>query len=159
MSENIYKKARLNAAKNDSMLKSVEHAYQSVSIPRARLLAIEQTDPQKNMITPNPDDVVSMAKAYNAPELCNYYCTTQCPVGQMQGDEPLLYDDLGKISASLMSALHFLDAANDEIHRILADSKITQDEKNRFAKIVDVLDNITYSASSLKLWAEKNKLI
>lgn len=159
MRKNIYKEARLNAAKKDPSFKSVAHAFQQVSIPRGRMLEIEQTDPKKNMVTPNPDDVVSMARAYHAPELCNYYCATECPIGQMKGEEELLYDDLGKISASLMSALHFLDSANDDIHRILADSKVSPEEKLRFAKIMDVLDRIVFGASSLKLWAEKNELI
>ncbi len=158
MSENIYKKARLNAAEKNSSLKSVAHAFQYVSITRERLLEIEQSDPKKKMSIPNPDDVVSMAKVYGAPELCNFYCTTQCPVGQMKGEEPLLYDDLGRISASLMSALHFLDSANDEIHSILADSKITPDEREKFKKIMKTLDDIVYSANSLELWAEKNGL-
>lgn len=158
MSENIYKKARLNAAEKKTSLSSVEHTFRQVNITRERLLAIEQSDPKKKMAIPNPDDVVSMAKVYSAPELCDFYCTTQCPVGQMKGEEPLIYDDLGRISASLMSALHFLDSAKDEIHSILADSEVTPDERGRFSKIMKTLDDIVYSASSLELWAKKNGL-
>ncbi len=155
MSENIYKKARLDAASRKPELRTAVQAFQYVGITRERLLEIEQSDPGKKRTVPYPDDVVTMAKVYHAPELCNYFCTTQCPVGQYKGEEPLLYDDLGGISASLMSALHFLDAANDEIHSILADSKVTPDERLRFNRILATLDDIAYSANSLKLWAEK----
>lgn len=159
MGENVYKRARLRAAETDNSLRSVESTYEQVCITRERLLAIEQTNPKKKMAIPNPDDVVTMSRVYGAPELCNYYCSTQCPIGCSKGEELLIYDDLGKISASLMSALHFLDAANDEIHSILADSKVTDNEKDEFEQIIKTLNDIVYSANSLELWAKKNGLI
>ena len=159
MGENVYKKARKNAATKDRSLRSVESTYEQVCITRERLLAIEQTDKNKKTAIPHPEDIVTMAKVYNAPELCNYYCSNHCPIGQSKGEEPLIYDDLGKISASLMSALHFLDAANDEIHSILADSKVTENEKDEFEQIIKTLNDIVYSANSLELWAKKNGLI
>lgn len=154
MSENIYKKARLKAAKTNSSLRTVEHAHPFVCLGREKMLAIEQTDPSKKMADPDPAEVIMMAKAYNAPELCDYYCSTQCPIGK--DDSPLIYDDLGKISASLMSSLHFLESANDEIHSILADSEVADTEADKFRRIIKTLDDIVYSAESLKLWAKKN---
>ena len=58
-----------------------------------------------------------------------------------------------------MSALHFLENANDEIHRILADSKVADNEKNEFINIIRTLRDISYSADSLELWAKKNGII
>ena len=47
MGENVYKKARKNAATKDRSLRSVESTYEQVCITRERLLAIEQTDKNK----------------------------------------------------------------------------------------------------------------
>ena len=157
MSENIYKKARLRAAASNASLRTVEHAHPFVCIGREKMLAIEQSDPSKKMADPEPGEVLMMAKAYNSHELCDYYCTTQCPIGK--SNSPLIYDDLGKISARLMSSLHFLEAANDEIHSILADSEINDTETIKFRNIIKTLDDIVYSAESLKLWAKKNGYI
>lgn len=31
---------------------------------------------------PHPDEILIMSDKYKAPELCNYYCSNQCPIGQ-----------------------------------------------------------------------------
>ena len=31
---------------------------------------------------PHPEEVLIMADKYKSPELCNYYCSNQCPIGQ-----------------------------------------------------------------------------
>ena len=157
MEENVYKKARLNAAAKNPDFSSVEKAYPLVCISREKLLMIEQSDPRKKRATPNPEEVVMLADAYGAPELCDHYCSHDCPLGRNRS--PLVYDDLGKISAGLMSSLHFLEAANDDIHAVLADSEISGDELARFKNILKTLKNISYNASSLELWAEKNRLL
>ena len=87
MEENIYRKARKNAARKKPLLNNCESAQDLVYIERTKLLAIESGDK-----IPSPDDVLSMSKVYDAPELCNYYCTNQCPIGK---DKPtLIYSDL-----------------------------------------------------------------
>lgn len=157
MEENIYKQARLRASKKNPEFSTVERTYPKLYISREKLLMIEQNDPHKRKAIPTQDEVVVMATAYNAPQLRNYYCTHQCPVGK--GETPLMYESLSEISASLMSSLHFLDRANDRIHSILRDSQITENEKAEFKQIIETLKNIAYSANSLELWAQKNGLI
>lgn len=158
MTENIFKQARLKAAEKDERFKTAEKAaFELHDMSRERLLMIEQDDPSKRQADPSVFDVVEMSKAYKAPELCDYYCTQICPIGM--GRTQLMYGSLGEISASLMSALHFLENANDEIHRILADSKVADNEKNEFINIIRTLRDISYSADSLELWAKKNGII
>ena len=158
MSDNIFKQARLKAAKTDDRFKTAESAaYELHDMSRERLYMIEQDDPNKRQADPSPFDVVEMANAYCAPELCDYYCSQICAIGL--GRKQLMYGSLGEISANLMSALHFLENANDTIHRVLADSKVTDDEKAEFAQIIKTLRDITYSAESLELWAKKNDMI
>jgi len=34
-----------------------------------------------------PEDVVLMAECYKSPELCNFYCTHECAIGEKNIDE------------------------------------------------------------------------
>jgi len=147
--ENIYRLARKKAASENPLLKSLDSAQDVLCIDRLRLLKIENG--QK---APEPEDIAAMAKAYDAPELRNYYCAKECPLGC--SSEPLIYDDLDKISVRLMSALHFLENAEDKIYAILEDGRVTENERAEFGNILDTLEKIAYSANSLQLWAKKN---
>lgn len=149
MEENCYRKARKQAAENNSLLNNSENAQDVVHIERTRLIAIE-----KGQRVPYPEEVLSMAEAYDAPELCNLYCTGQCAIGK--GTKPLLYEDLNQISAQLMSALYFLQSANDMVFSMLEDGKIIPEEQEVFRKVLALLDKVSYGAQSLKLWAKKN---
>ena len=149
MDENIYRKARKAAAKQKPLLNNCESAQELVYIERTKLLAIESGD--KN---PSPDDVVSMARAYDAPELCNYYCTNQCPIGG--GKPTLMYEDLSEIAVRLLSAMHFLSEMRDTIYRVFEDGKVNDYEVDDFKRIIETLKKLSYSADSLELWAKKN---
>lgn len=152
MEDNIYRKARKKAAAKNPLLNNCENAQDIVYIERTKLLAIESGDK-----IPSPDDVVSMSKVYEAPELCNYYCTNQCPIGN--GKPTLIYEDLNEISVRLMTSLHMLQKANDTIYRILEDGKIDDYEKMDFLNVIETLKKLSYSADSLELWGKKNGLI
>ncbi len=152
MEENIYRKARKKAAKNQPLLNNCESAQDLVYIERTKLLAIESGDK-----IPGPDDVLSMAKVYDAPELCNYFCTNQCPIGN--GKPALIYENLPEISVRLLSAMHLLENLSDTIYRILEDGKINPDEVDDFMTVVETLKKLSYSADSLELWAKKNGFI
>ncbi len=149
MSDNIYRAARKTAAEREPQLGSCETAQELVNIERTRLLAIE-----KDQKTPNPEDVLRMAKVYGAPELCNYYCSRQCPIGE--GRPTLISDDLDRISVTLMSSLYALERVEGSIYDILADGRIDPNEVPELDKVIDILEKISYGADSLKLWAQKN---
>lgn len=42
---------------------------------------IEKVESGKSL--PRPDEVITMAEKYKRPSLCNYYCSNQCPIGQL----------------------------------------------------------------------------
>lgn len=42
---------------------------------------IEKIESGKSL--PRPDEVITMAEKYKRPSLCNYYCSNQCPIGQL----------------------------------------------------------------------------
>ncbi len=151
MEENAYRRARKAAAEREPLLNNSESAQDIVHIERSRLIAIE-----KGHKAPYPEEVLTMARVYDAPELCNQYCTGQCPIGRE--NKPLIYDDLSQVSTRLMSALYFLQNASDRIFSILEDGKVSREEQEDFGKILETLDKLSYGAQSLKLWAEKNGL-
>ena len=41
---------------------------------------IEKIETERSL--PHPDEVLVMAEKYKKPDLCNYYCANQCPIGQ-----------------------------------------------------------------------------
>ena len=136
MEENIYRKARKKAAKEKPLLNNCESAQDLVYIERTKLLAIESGDK-----VPEPDDVASMAKVYDAPELCNYYCTNQCPIGG--GKPTLMYEDLSEIAVRLMTAMHFLQKSSDTIYRVFEDGKINDYEVDDFMRIIEILKKLS----------------
>lgn len=152
MEENCYRRARKLAAEREPLLNNTETAQDIVHIERTRLIAIE-----KGQKMPYPEEVAAMALAYGAPELCNQYCTSQCPLGR--GEKPLLYEDLNQIATQLMSSLYFLQSANDMIFSMLEDGKIVPREREAFGKVLQLLDKVSYSAQSLKLSARRNDLL
>lgn len=147
--DNIYRAARKKAAQTNPLLNSLETAQDLLCIDRLRLIKIENG--QK---CPNPDDIASMARVYNAPELCNFYCAKECPLGC--DEQPLIYDDLEKISVRLLSSLHFMEKANDRLFEILEDGEVSEDQRRDFIKILDTLKKVAYGVDSLELWAKKN---
>ena len=47
------------------------------SIPPERIEKIEN-----ERVEPHPEEILIMAEKYKSPEMCNYYCSNQCPIGQ-----------------------------------------------------------------------------
>ncbi len=149
--ENRYRRARKQAAEKNALLNNSETAQDIVHIERTRLIAIE-----KGQKVPYPEEVRNMAQVYGAPELCNQYCTGQCPLGREM--KPLLYEDLNQISTQLLSSLYFLQNTSDLIFSMLEDGEIAPGEREAFGKVLQLLDKVSYGAQSLKLWAKKNGL-
>lgn len=98
-----------------------------------------------------PEDVVDMAAAYKKPELCNYYCTHECRIGQESVPE-VKVSSLSEIVLGMLSALNSLDKQKDRLIDITADGEITEDELPDFVRIQEQLDQIDLTVESLKLW-------
>lgn len=98
-----------------------------------------------------PEDVVDMALAYKKPELCNYYCTHECRIGQDSVPE-VKSSSLSEIVLAMLSALNSLDKQKDRLIEITADGEISDDELSDFAHIQQQLEQIDLTVESLKLW-------
>ena len=70
--KNIYQTTRENLA-----LTREEASELLVTVSPERIEKIEN-----ERTLPYPDEVLVMADKYKQPNLCNFYCANQCPIGQ-----------------------------------------------------------------------------
>ena len=105
--------------------------------------------------TLQPEDVVDMARVYNRPDLCNYYCRHDCAIGADSVPEAREIA-LPEIALGMLSSLNTLDSYKNRLIEIAADGKISEDEKKDFNEIKKQLENIDIVVESLKLWVAKN---
>lgn len=112
---------------------------------------IEKIESEK--VEPHPDEIMAMAKAYKKPALCNYYCSTQCPLGQTTVAH-VEAKDLSQITLELLASLNHLNQEKDRMIEISADGMITDDELEDFTRIKTQLNQISMAADSLQLWID-----
>ena len=74
---NPWYEARIRAAKHDERLNSREGAAELLGMS---VSAVSDAELGLTKIMP-VDKAVLMADLYNAPELLNYYCLNECPIG------------------------------------------------------------------------------
>lgn len=113
---------------------------------------IEKIENEK--IEPRPDEVLIMAKKYKSPELCNYYCSHQCPIGNQYVPEVKI-QDLSQIILQMISSLNEVQDRQKRLINITADGKIDDDEIEDFVNIQYELEKISVSVETLQLWTEQ----
>lgn len=113
---------------------------------------IEKIENEKSL--PHPDEILLMAKAYKAPNLCNYFCSHECPIGQVHVPE-IEYKSLAEITLMMLSSLNTMDGYKNRLIEITSNGQIDDDEVEDFKKIQKQLDQIVATANSLKLWVDK----
>lgn len=148
-SENIFYKARSEAAKYHDRLGSREGAAEELGMDRTRLANIELDN-----IKPYPEEVNMMADTYRAPELRNYFCTSLCPLGACIPKAEL--GDLDRVTLKTLGALKEIEKSRELLISITEDGIISESEGHDLKKILDTLDQVGQAATSLKIWVEKN---
>jgi len=122
---------------------------ESVSVSR-----IEKIESGKS--NPYPEEVLSMASCYKAPDLCNHYCSNECAIGKIY--VPKTKDkDLANIVLEVIATLNSLEKHKDRLIEIAADGKVEEDELKDFDFIKAELEKVSGSVDSLQLWLEKTK--
>lgn len=101
-----------------------------------------------------PEDVVLMSEVYKKPELLNYYCTSECPIG-MKTVIPVNKSELSQIALSMLKSLGELEARKNNLIEICIDNKIDDDELTEFVAIKDSLSEIAATASAMQLWVDR----
>lgn len=149
ITENAYYSARIKAAEYNDQLHSREGAAQVVCIERTRLANIELGN-----INPHPEEVNLMASSYNAPELLNYYCSSQCPLGCGRVDR-LEPRNLESAALKIDRLTRNIDEIAESISDIAEDGKITDAERPLFDRDIQQLLALKKSIEELILVAKK----
>ena len=103
---------------------------------------------------PHPDEILLMADAYKAPQLCNYYCSHECPIGQEYVPE-VSVKELSQIVLQMVSKLNSMNREKDRLIDIASDGEISADEYNDFATIQKQLSEMSMSIESFRIWVDK----
>lgn len=103
---------------------------------------------------PTPYDIIQMADCYKRPDLCNYYCSHKCAIGNRYVPEVEM-SELSAIILETIASLNEINPLTSRLIQITRDGKITDDEIKDFAFISKKLDNISLAINSLNLWVDK----
>lgn len=146
---NIFYKARMSKEIPNRVIASEE-----LYINKRR---VEEIELEK--IKPYPEEVIKMAKVYEAPYLINHYCNNICPIGKKFGCSFNLESDsdMYKASVMLIGSLKQANNAKEILLQILEDGKITDDEIDLADKTISELTNIIKDVINLKIALEKIK--
>lgn len=104
-----------------------------------------------------PADVVAMAKRYNEPELRNYYCCHECPIGVIDAPEVVYKDNVHQILVNMVVSLESVNSKKSRLMEILADGVVDDAEIKDLNKILEELEKISMTIESIQLWCEKVK--
>lgn len=113
---------------------------------------IERIENEKSL--PQPDEVKIMAEKYKEPDLRNYYCANQCPLGIDYVPEVKI-KDLANIVLEMLSLSNSMDKKKERLIEIAADGAISGDEMKDFVFIENELEHIAMTVDTLQLWIEK----
>ena len=109
---------------------------------------------ENNKISAHPDDILAMAKGYNSPHLCNYYCSNECPIGQQYVPE-IKIKDLSQIVLETIASLNAMQRQKERLIEITVDGQISGDELADFVRIQEELEKISIAVETLQLWCER----
>jgi len=119
------------------------------SIPPERIERIES-----GKFTAYPDEVIVMADKYQAPQLCNYYCSHECEIGKQYVPE-IKIKDLSQIILEMLASLNSVKKRQERLIEITADGLIEADEVEDFIQIQEELEKISITVETLQLWSEQ----
>ena len=112
---------------------------------------IEKIENEKTLA--RPEEVVTMSQCYKKPELCNYYCSHECPIGIGTVPE-LKIKDLSQITLEVLANLNVLNREKDRLVEITVDGTISEDEMKDFEAIREKLSEMAVAVNSLTLWVD-----
>lgn len=126
--------------------------YDNPNANRIPAERIERIENGKTLI--RPEEVLWMSEEYNKPELCNYYCSHDCPIGEKYVPEVKI-KDLSRIVLEMLSSLNRVQEKKNRLIEITVDGEIDDEELREFIEIQDELEKISVTVETLQLWSEK----
>ena len=142
--KNIYQLAREGKGLTRE---KASNLMQGVSAARIEKIEYESQEP-------TPYDIVQMADCYGRPDLCNYYCSHKCAIGDRYVPEVEI-SDLPGIILETIAGLNDVESLTSRLIQIGRDGEVSDDEIKDFALISSRLDAISLAVDSLNLWIDK----
>ena len=102
---------------------------------------------------PHPDEVMQMEQGYKNPELSNYYCTHECPIGMKYVEQAEL-KELPQLTVELLSALHAMEEERDRLIDISVDGRVNSTERKQFNIILNKLTVLDRAIRGMRIWIE-----
>ena len=146
---NVFYIARNEASSWNECYKSRESTAEATYIDRTRLANIEL-----GTINPHPEEVLILSEAYNAPELCNHFCSKMCPLG-IKTVNKVEISALEKTVINLLSVFQTLPQIKSELISIAANGLIDKDEYGRMEEVLSCLDQASDNIQALKIYFTK----
>lgn len=149
---NVWYEARMEAAKWNDKLLSRAGAAEELNMSED---AVKDAELGLNKCMP-VDKAVLMADLYRKPELRNYYCLHECPIGRtlaISDEAPWLE----RVTVKLLKNLRVedLEGVKDRLVDIAEDGRISDDEKPALEEILTYLDRLSKTVSELRIIGEK----
>ena len=141
--KNIYQQSRENMGLSRE---AAEEILSFVSADR-----IEKIESGKS--APHPDEVLAMEQGYENPELSNYYCTHECPIG-MKYVEKAELKELPQLTVELLSALHAMQIEENRLIDISVDGRVNDFERKQFDVILEKLAALDRGIRGMRIWIE-----
>lgn len=113
---------------------------------------IEKIESEKSL--PHPDEILLMAKGYKSPQLCNYFCANECPIGEKYVPE-IEPKSLSEIVLEMLASLNVMQRSRDRLIEITSNGQVEDDEVEDFVRIQAELERISVTVEALQLWAEQ----
>ena len=152
INENVYFRARKEAAKYNEKLYSREGASELLGLSVSTLADYELG---ATKVVP-VDKVMLMADLYNCPELKAGYCKHECPIGKSM---PVATEIHGLEGITLRLVKEFnvkkIKQIKNELIDITEDGIISEDEKPRLRNVLKILDEMALAISEVRLVGEK----
>lgn len=104
---------------------------------------------------PDPEEALAMAVAYSRPDLCNYYCSHECRIGQLYVPE-VKTSDLSQIVLEMIVSLNAMNKQKERLMEITVDGQITEDEMSDFVSIQRMVSQISMAADALQMWIDRS---
>ena len=139
----IYQKLR---EENDLTREKAAELLEFISEDRLERIENEKSEPA-------PEDVIRMAEVYKAPELCNYYCSHECPIGRKYVP-PIEMTELPAIILETVASLNAVYPLTNRLIEISRDGQISEDESPDFSNIQENLEKVSLAIEALQLWVE-----
>lgn len=152
--DNIYFRCRKEAAKYNDKLNSRESAADLLGVSVSSLADYELGNTKVVPV----DKVVLMADLYNAPQLLNSYCATECPIGCRR-------EIVTEIQTLERTTLGLLDLfSQDKLSRMMssltsiaADGNVEPKEQKKMDEVVSYLNEIRLRIEELTLYDDKRR--